>query len=79
MSKPFYSENNLYTNKEKKNQYRFSHGELFYTSLQTYFKTLSTFALGLLKSPSNITAPSGLLFLLPRPLFFSLFFFSLSF
>ena len=71
MSKPFYSENNLYTNKEK-NQYRFSHRELFYTSLQAYFKTLSTFSLGLFKSLSNITAPSALLFLLTRPFSFLL-------
>lgn len=55
MSKLFYSENSLYT--KKKNQYRFSHRELFYTSLQTYSKTLCTFSLGLLKSPSNVTAP----------------------
>lgn len=35
MSKPIYSENTFYTNKAKENQYRFSHRELFYTSLQT--------------------------------------------
>lgn len=35
MSKPIYSENNFYTKKAKEKQYRFSHRELFYTSLQT--------------------------------------------
>lgn len=53
MSKPIYSENNFYTNKAKEKQYRFSHRELFYTSLQTYFKTFSTFSSGLLKGLSS--------------------------
>lgn len=64
MSKSFYSENNFYTNKAKENQYGFSHREIFYTSLQIYFKTAGTLSSGLLKSPSNVTAYSGLLFLL---------------
>lgn len=62
MSKLFYSENSFYTNKAKENQYGFSHKELFYTSLQTLKKLV--LSSGLLKSLSNGTAYSGLLFLL---------------